>query len=255
MTKTSIKVKKFWHADVASDGDVGTNWKEIQIGLREATVQFNGSDADTTNYKNILGSILESQALKGDKTMNFQMADLTPSEIAEFVGGTVTEDSESIEYEAPENENNAIEKSIRFLTDKNLLFEMPRCSFDGFPIINDDDLQYYQMNSVVLLPEKTGVKTYKYFQLKNPDATDILVFTMAEQTGAATITPGTHTVAIEVAIATDPSDLIATIGVSLGASITPQSGISVDYTSPVVFSVEAADGSTQDWTVTVTVAV
>lgn len=253
--KTSIKIKKFWYSDLAPDGGLGTAWKEIQQGQREATVQFNGSDADTTNYKNVLGGTLQSQTVKGDKTMNFQFADLSASVIADFTGGTVTTDAVSTRYEAPENENNSIEKSIRFLTDTNVLFEIPRASFDGYPIVNDDDLHYYQMNSVVLTPEKSGVRSYAYDELLQPDENDILSFVLAEQTGAATIDSVLHTVAIEVANGTSVTALEPTIGVSLGASIDPNSGEAQDFTSPVVYTVESANAGSQTWTVTVTVAV
>ena len=257
--KTSIKIKKFWYSDVASDGGVGTDWKEVQIGQREATVQFNGSDADTTNYKNVLGSILESSTQKGDKTMNFQLADLTPEVIADFTGGTVTIDAVSERYEAPENENNAIEKSIRFLTDKNLLFEMARATFDGYPIINDDDLHYYQMNSVVLLPEKTGVTSYAYDELLQPNENDITSFDILVSgssvlSGAATITPGAHTVVAEVVSGTGLTTLIPTIVASLGASIDPYSGVVNDFTAAVEYSIESANGDSQIWTITVTEA-
>jgi len=252
--KTSIKIKKFWWADVAADGGVGTNWNEIQIGQREASVQFNGSDADTSNYKNVLGSILESATTKGDKTLNFQFADLTPAVIAEFCGGTVTTDSNSVKYEAPENENQAVEKSLRFLTEKNVLYTIPRASLDAYPIVNDDDLHYYQVNSIVLKPTKTGVASYSYDVLLLPDANDILTFVLDSETGAATITAGTHTVAIEVVNGTVVTALQPVIGVSLGASITPISGAAQDFTSPVVYAVESANGDSQNWTVTVTVA-
>jgi len=253
--KTSIKIKKFWHAPVASDGGLGTDWTEIQLGQREATVQFNGSDADTNNYKNVLGSVLESSSVKGDKTMNFQIADLTPSVIAALTGGTVTDDANSTNYAAPENENNAIEKSIRFLTDSNVLYSVPRVSLDSYPIINDDDLHYYQVNSVVLLPTKVGVTSYTYDILKLPNETDILTFTLPEQTGAATVNATTHTVAIEVSNGTVVTALVPTIIASLGASISPTSGAAQDYTSPVVYTITSADADTQDWTVTVTVAI
>lgn len=254
--KTSIKIKKFWYADVAPDGGVGIDWSEVQIGQREATVQFSGSDADVNNFKNVLGSTLESSLLKGDKTMNFQLADLTPAIIADFIGGVVTEDSDSANYTAPENENQAVEKSIKFLTDKNVLFTMARVAFDGFPIINDDDLHYYQMNSTILLPEKVGVTVYEYDVLKLPDANEITVFSFVEQDAPATITGDpTFTVDIDVAIGTDASALIPTIDASLGASIDPASGIEQDYTAPFVHSIESANGVSQDWTVTVTVLV
>lgn len=252
--KTSIKIKKFWYADVASDGGIGTNWKEVQLGQREASVQFDGSDADVSNYKNVLGAILESSRLKGDKTIVFQLADLTPTVIADFTGGTSTSDSNSDAFYAPENENGAVEMSIKFLTSKNVLWILPRVSFDGYPIVHDDDLHYFQMNGVVLLPEKVGVTSFQYHDLKLTDANDITSFSLAEQTGAATITAGTHTVAIEVANGTVVTALVPTIAVSLGASLDPASGIAQDFTSPVVYSVEAADGTTQNWTVTVTVA-
>jgi hypothetical protein len=251
--KTSIKVKKFWFSDVATDGGVGTNWKEIQVGLREATVQFNGSDADTTNYKNVLGSILESSMSKGDKTMNLQIADLTPAIIAEFTGGVVTSSVDSDKYEAPENENQAIEKSIRFLSDKNVLYTIPRVSFDGYPIMNDDDLHYYQMNGVVLKPEKAGLGSYSYDILKLVDANNIVSFSIPLQTGSSTINTSAHTVAVTMPALTVVTALVPTIGVSLGASVSPESGEPENFTAPVVYTVEAANGDTQNWTVTVTV--
>ncbi len=251
--KTSIKIKKFWYADVAPDGGMGTDWKEIQIGQREASVQFQGSDADINNFKNVLGSTLESAITKGDKTMNFQLADLTPEVIGDFTGGTVTSDASANSYDAPENENQVIEKSIKFLTDKDVLFRMGRVSFDGFPSILDDDLHFYQLNSVVLLPEKAGETSYGYDVLLEPEANDILTFTFAEQDAPAVITPGTHTVTIDVAIGTDESALVPTITASKGASIDPGSGIVQDYSSPFVHAIISADGVSQDWTVTVTV--
>jgi len=253
--KTSIKIKKFWFASVASDGGVGTDWTEIQIGQREATVQFNGSDATTNPYKNVVGSVLESSISKGDKTMNFQLADLTPEVIAEFAGGTVTSSVDSDKYEAPENENQSIEKSIKFLTDKNLLVTVPRVSFDSYPILNDDDLHYYQVNGSVLKPEKAGLGSYSYEVLKLADANDILTFVLAEQTGAAVISAVTHTVAIEVELGTVLTALVPTIGISLGASIVPASWVAASFAAPKTYSVESANGDAQAWVVTVTEAV
>jgi hypothetical protein len=253
-TQTSIKIKKLWYADVANDGGIGTNWKEIQMSLREATVKFNGSAANVTNYKNVLGSILESARLKGDKTLVFQLADLSPAVLADFTAGTVTTSADSVKYACPENENNSVEKSIKFLTESNLLITLPRVSIDAYPMFNDDDLHYYQMDGVVLLPSKTGVTSYYEEQLLLPDANDILSFVLAAQTGAATINSSAHTVAITVANGTVVTALVPVIGVSVGASIIPESGEAKDFTAPVVYAVESASGIKQNWTVTVTVA-
>jgi predicted extracellular nuclease len=83
---------------------------------------------------------------------------------------------------------------------------------------------------------------------------DIISFTLPEQTGPATIDNTNHTVDIEVAYGTDVTSLVPTIEVSLFASITPESGVSTDFTSPVTYTVTAQDGTTQDWLVKVTVA-
>jgi hypothetical protein len=92
-------------------------------------------------------------------------------------------------------------------------------------------------------------------------ATDFLTYTFAESSGTATINGLDHTVAIEVENGTEVTALVATFALSNGASAavgaTPQvSGTTAnDFTSPVVYTVTAQDGTTtQNWTITVTVA-
>jgi hypothetical protein len=64
-----------------------------------------------------------------------------------------------------------------------------------------------------------------------------------------------HTITIEVAHLTDVTNLIPTIYVSNGASISPDSKIAQDFTLPVEYVVTAQDGTTtQTWTVTVIVS-
>jgi len=89
----------------------------------------------------------------------------------------------------------------------------------------------------------------------DPDSTltDILTFTLADQTGAATINTTNHTVAIEIAYTADITSLTPTITLSYGATINPLSGVSQNFTSPVTYTVTALDGTTtQEWVVTVT---
>ncbi|MEQ8416849.1 MAG: DUF5018 domain-containing protein [Imperialibacter sp.] len=85
-------------------------------------------------------------------------------------------------------------------------------------------------------------------------ASDILTFSLPEETGPAVIDATAHTVAIEVVAGTNVSSLTPTITISAAASISPASGAPQDFTSAVVYTVTAEDGSTQEWTVTVTVA-
>lgn len=87
-------------------------------------------------------------------------------------------------------------------------------------------------------------------------ATDITGFTLASQTGAATIDAGAHTVAIEVAHGTALTSLSPTITLSSGATISPLTGTAQDFSGGAVnYTVTAQDGTTtQAWAVTVTEA-
>ncbi|MEM9261738.1 MAG: DUF5018 domain-containing protein, partial [Bacteroidota bacterium] len=97
---------------------------------------------------------------------------------------------------------------------------------------------------------------FDYFTVREAsDATDILTFTLPEETGGATVDAGNHTVAIEVANGTDVADLTPAITISAGATISPASNVAGDFSAPVTYTVTAEDGTTQqDWTVTVTEA-
>ncbi|PKM78557.1 MAG: hypothetical protein CVU90_02125, partial [Firmicutes bacterium HGW-Firmicutes-15] len=91
--------------------------------------------------------------------------------------------------------------------------------------------------------------------LPRGDQNDILSFTLPEQTAPATIDNVAHTVYMEVVSGTNPVTLTPTITVSAGASINPASGAAQDFSAPVSYTVTAKDGTTQDWTVNVTVVI
>lgn len=81
--------------------------------------------------------------------------------------------------------------------------------------------------------------------------TDILTFTLGEQTVDAIINADDHTIAIEVAFGTDVTSLTPAISLSEGATSNPVSGATIDFTSAVTYTVTAEDGITaQDWAVT-----
>ena len=82
---------------------------------------------------------------------------------------------------------------------------------------------------------------------------DIVDFVLPEQTGAAVIMGDPdYTVEIEVVWNADIANLTPTIVVSPLATISPESGVTQDFTNPVVYTVTAEDGTEQEWTVTVT---
>ena len=91
--------------------------------------------------------------------------------------------------------------------------------------------------------------------------TDIISFTIPEQTGPAVIDPNTHTVEIEVngfaGETSTRSRLTPTIGLSFGATVNPLSGTNNNFFdgTPSTYTVTAEDGATsQEWQVIVTYA-
>jgi len=87
------------------------------------------------------------------------------------------------------------------------------------------------------------------------DSTDILTFTLPEQTGPAVIDANNHTIDIEVDFGTDLTSLTPTFALSTGATSNPTSGTTSDYSSPFIITVTAEDGiAIQDWTVNISEA-
>jgi hypothetical protein len=87
------------------------------------------------------------------------------------------------------------------------------------------------------------------------DATDILSFNIIEKTGDAIINNTAHTITIEVANGTDLTALTPIWTLSDGATSSPVSGTTSDYSSEFTITVTAQDGTTtQDWAVNVTEA-
>lgn len=72
-------------------------------------------------------------------------------------------------------------------------------------------------------------------------------------TASGSIDENTHAVSVVVPNGTDITALIPTISIT-GASVSPASGTPTDFTGPVVYTVTAADSSTVDYTVNVTIA-
>lgn len=90
---------------------------------------------------------------------------------------------------------------------------------------------------------------------------DLLSYSFPEQTGAATIDDANHTIDIEVVNGTNVTNLVASFGASatvsdvkVGPTLQISGTTANDFSNPVIYTVKAEDGLTQDWTVTVSVA-
>ncbi|MCW5517435.1 HYR domain-containing protein [Muriicola sp. Z0-33] len=86
-------------------------------------------------------------------------------------------------------------------------------------------------------------------------ANDITSFTVPGQIGTSDIDATAKTVEILVPNGTVVTALIPSIAVSLDATVSPDSGVSQDFTNPVIYTVTAEDGTMQPWTVTVRVQI
>lgn len=81
-------------------------------------------------------------------------------------------------------------------------------------------------------------------------AKEITSFNVPEASGA-TIIDGTN-ISVFVPFGTAVTALVPSIAIT-GESVSPESGVAQDFTEPVVYTVTAADGSTQEYTVTAVV--
>ena len=111
------------------------------------------------------------------------------------------------------------------------------------PVVTGDTL-------VVTAQDATTTKTYTLTVALN-SAKAITVYTITNQVGASVIDEGLQTVAIVMPSGTDVTALVPTISIT-GASVSPLSAVAQDFSSPVDYTVTAADASTQTYTVTVT---
>ncbi|WP_162463258.1 cadherin-like beta sandwich domain-containing protein [Paenibacillus psychroresistens] len=86
-------------------------------------------------------------------------------------------------------------------------------------------------------------------------ANAITSFSLAAQTGAATIDAAAHTVGIQVANGTNLVGMTPTVAVSANATVSPVSGAATDFSGGAVsYTVTAQNGDQQVWTVTVSEA-
>ena len=117
---------------------------------------------------------------------------------------------------------------------------------DGYPTAARTDLNVTANNSVTA-----------NFEI-NSAAKAITAFSFASPAATGVINETNHTIAVSVPTGTNVTALVAsftTTGESVAVGATAQvSGTTPnDFTSPVIYTVTAADTSTQDYTVTVTV--
>ncbi|MFA6270225.1 MAG: Ig-like domain-containing protein [Candidatus Paceibacterota bacterium] len=110
--------------------------------------------------------------------------------------------------------------------------------------------------TIYTVTAQDGVTTQNYSVTVNvaPNtAKEITSFNFEGLTPSVTgIINGTN-ITLNVPYGTDITNLVPTIGIT-GSSVNPVSGITQDFTNPSTYTVTAADGTTQNYTVTVVIA-
>lgn len=89
------------------------------------------------------------------------------------------------------------------------------------------------------------------FEIALNSAAEIVSFEVPDMIGFSLIDNVNYTVIAIVPLTSDLTNIIPTIGISSDATIDPASGVTQDFTNPVIYTVTAQDGTTQAWTVTV----
>lgn len=105
---------------------------------------------------------------------------------------------------------------------------------------------------VVTAQDGSTTVTYTITALLNP-AKAITALNFVSPAATGIVNEGAKTVAITVPFGTDVTALVPTIAIT-GASISPLSGVAQDFTTPVTYTVKAADSTTEDYEATVTIA-
>jgi len=127
----------------------------------------------------------------------------------------------------------------------------------------DNSLTYTEVRNAILntgdtLSDLVGktttgkrINAYNAIQSFN-SSKEITSFNFTSPSVTGVINEGAHTVSLEVPYGTDVTSLTPTITIT-GASVSPASGISQNFSSPVTYTVTAVNSTTQDYIVTVTV--
>ena len=96
----------------------------------------------------------------------------------------------------------------------------------------------------------TATTTFNNAIIINTASNNITGFTVPKQIGNSTINITNHTVSFKMANGTSIKRLKPTITVSAGVTINPKSKAPKDFTKPVIYTVTAQDGTSQNWIVT-----
>ena len=150
--------------------------------------------------------------------------------------------------------SHAIAVTVPFGTDVSAL--VPTIIHTGTIIAPASGVAQDFTNPVVYTVTAADASTQEYtvtVTVAPSSSKEITTFNFAAPAAEGTILEASHTIDATLPAGTVVTALVPTI-IHTGTGIAPASGVAQDFTNPVVYTVTAADASTQEYTVTVAVA-
>ncbi|RJE88734.1 DUF5018 domain-containing protein [Paenibacillus sp. 1011MAR3C5] len=203
----------------------------VQDFINPVTYTVTASDGSTQNY-----TVTVSVAASSTKAIT-AFSFTTPAAV-----GTVNE------------ANHTIAITVPYGTDVTAL--APTITHTGASISPNSEVAQNFTNPVTYTVTASDGSTQNYTVTVSVAASStkaITAFSFTTPAAGGTVNEANHTIAITVPYGTDVTALAPTI-THTGASISPNSEVAQDFTNPVTYTVTASDGSTQNYTVTVSVA-
>ena len=196
-----------------------------------------------------------------------------PSLVAErFATNCQSSENDIITFSVPDmlsvdinNGTHTVIAEISYASTENLSAIVPTITVSEYAEITlVDDVAYVAGNAqnftnpvvYTVVAENGTPQTWTVTVTRSTNASsekDIIAFTFAGQVGESVIDATEHTVTAFASWNISLEDPITpTIVVSPMATISPESGVAQNFSSPVTYTVTAEDQSTQEWVVTIT---
>ncbi|WP_419822766.1 S-layer homology domain-containing protein [Anoxybacterium hadale] len=201
-------------------------------------IKVTAEDATTINYYKINVSVTPAPSTAKAITA-FSFNGLTPN-----VTGTVNEGAKTIALTVP------------YGTDVTAL--VPAITHTGASVSPNTGVAQNFTNPVTYTVTAADSSTQQYTVTVSIAANPAKAITAFNFNGltpnvTGTVNEGAKTIALTVPYGTDVTALVPAI-THTGASVSPNTGVAQNFTNPVTYTVTAADSSTQQYTVTVSVA-
>ncbi|KAA2241670.1 hypothetical protein F0L74_17485 [Chitinophaga agrisoli] len=164
MAKAELGLKQFLMGDIAADGGMGTDLLPLGPTVTDTAILTDAAPTTTDFNVEELDTPFYTQVTPGKSTVALSVYDVEPASLVRVLGGAASVDqSGNSVWEAP-LEAPQIEQSIRLITQKNGIVDIPRGKVSAIKQFNFRKSALFQVDITIdiLKPEKEGVSPVKY---------------------------------------------------------------------------------------------